>query len=315
MIRKIFSNKQGVVRNYLIEPLTGIISILLYAVNVIVGISILTLVSILKIFPFTWNYYQVIVKHLQYYWVKGNIFIQRTMIPQTKWKVHFKSDVAHPLQTDDWYLLISNHQNWIDILVLQRVFNGRIPPIKFFLKSQLAWILPLVTWGCWLLDFPFIRRYSLKQLIRNPNTRRRNLTMTKKMCQRYQLFPTTIANFVEGRRFTSTIQESQNSPYRYLLKPQAAGIAICIKNLHPQLYKLLDVTIVYTSSRKTVNFWNFLCGRLGKIDIDVKVSLVDPALIGDYENDKIFRMDMQKWLNHTWLQKDQLIGKNKVFTK
>ena len=33
-----------------------------------------------------------------------------------------------------WYLVSSNHQTWVDILVLQKVFVGKIPFLKFFLK-------------------------------------------------------------------------------------------------------------------------------------------------------------------------------------
>ena len=31
------------------------------------------------------------------------------------------------LKLKDWYLVIANHQSWVDILVLQRVFNRKIP--------------------------------------------------------------------------------------------------------------------------------------------------------------------------------------------
>ncbi|WP_321160241.1 hypothetical protein [Marinomonas rhodophyticola] len=33
---------------------------------------------------------------------------------------------------NDWYMVTANHQSWVDILVLQRLFNRRIPFIKFF---------------------------------------------------------------------------------------------------------------------------------------------------------------------------------------
>ncbi|BEP46288.1 1-acyl-sn-glycerol-3-phosphate acyltransferase [Variovorax sp. V15] len=39
-----------------------------------------------------------------------------------------------------WYLVSSNHQSWVDILVLQRSFHGRIPFLKFFLKRELIWV-------------------------------------------------------------------------------------------------------------------------------------------------------------------------------
>ena len=39
------------------------------------------------------------------------------------------------LSTKEWYLVVSNHQSWVDILALQRVFNREIPFLKFFLKK------------------------------------------------------------------------------------------------------------------------------------------------------------------------------------
>ena len=50
-----------------------------------------------------------------------------------------------------WYLVISNHRTWADILVLQKVFNHRIPFLKFFLKQQLIW-LPVAGQVRWAMD-------------------------------------------------------------------------------------------------------------------------------------------------------------------
>ena len=38
------------------------------------------------------------------------------------------------------YLVLANHQSWVDIPVLQAIFNRRIPLLRFFLKSQLFWV-------------------------------------------------------------------------------------------------------------------------------------------------------------------------------
>ena len=58
-----------------------------------------------------------------------------------------------------WYMVNCNHQSWVDIFVLQHVFNGRIPLLKFFLKQQLIWV-PVMGLAWWALDFPFMRRHS-----------------------------------------------------------------------------------------------------------------------------------------------------------
>ncbi len=63
------------------------------------------------------------------------------------------------LKKDGWYLLISNHLSWTDIVVLCCVFKDRIPMPKFFLKQQLLYV-PFIGMACWALDMPFMRRYS-----------------------------------------------------------------------------------------------------------------------------------------------------------
>jgi 1-acyl-sn-glycerol-3-phosphate acyltransferase len=41
--------------------------------------------------------------------------------------------------------------------VLQRIFHGRIPFLKFFLKQELIWV-PVIGLAWWALDFPFMKR-------------------------------------------------------------------------------------------------------------------------------------------------------------
>ena len=57
------------------------------------------------------------------------------------------------------YLVTSNHQSWVDILVLQYQFNRRIPLLKFFLKQELIWV-PVIGLCWWALEFPFMKRFS-----------------------------------------------------------------------------------------------------------------------------------------------------------
>ena len=52
------------------------------------------------------------------------------------------------------YLVIANHQSWVDILVLQKVFLHKAPFLRFFLKKELFW-LPFLGLAFWALDFPF----------------------------------------------------------------------------------------------------------------------------------------------------------------
>ena len=73
--------------------------------------------------------------------------------------VRFDTRGLDELTCSRWYLLLSNHQSWTDIVVLQTVFRDLIPPLKFFTKMELIW-LPFLGQAMWALDFPFMRRFS-----------------------------------------------------------------------------------------------------------------------------------------------------------
>ena len=83
-------------------------------------------------------------------------------------------DGLENLKPDEWYMMIANHQSWVDILVLLRVFNRRIPYLKFFLKKSLIWV-PLLGLAWWALEFPFMRRYSKAEIDRNPSLRGKDI--------------------------------------------------------------------------------------------------------------------------------------------
>jgi 1-acyl-sn-glycerol-3-phosphate acyltransferase len=120
------------------------------------------------------------------------------------------------LHARGWYLVSSNHQSWVDILVLQRIFHGRIPFLKFFLKQELIWV-PVIGLAWWALDFPFMKRGK------GQGAQQNDLRTTREACEKFKLIPTTVINFVEGTRFTAAKHAAQQSPYRHLLKPKIGG--------------------------------------------------------------------------------------------
>jgi 1-acyl-sn-glycerol-3-phosphate acyltransferase len=77
-----------------------------------------------------------------------------------------------------WYMVNCNHQSWVDIFVLQHLFNRRIPLLKFFLKQQLIWV-PVMGLAWWALDFPFMRRHSDQYLRKHPEMRLKDLETTR----------------------------------------------------------------------------------------------------------------------------------------
>jgi 1-acyl-sn-glycerol-3-phosphate acyltransferase len=199
-----------------------------------------------------------------------------------------------------WYLVSSNHASWVDILVLQKVFNRRIPMLKFFLKQELIWV-PVIGLAWWALDFPFLKRG------RGGASGQVDLESTRRACERFKLIPTSVISFVEGTRFTRAKHDAQRSPYIHLLKPKVGGLSIALVTMGSQFNALLDVTIVYPGGTPT--FWDLLCGRVHDVVVRVQSRPVPPELIdADAQREPRFRVQVQEWINEIWQEKDRLIG-------
>ena len=211
------------------------------------------------------------------------------------------------LSTNEWYLVVSNHQSWVDILVLQNVFNRRIPFLKFFLKQQLIWV-PFLGLAWWALDFPFMRRHSPAYLEKHPEKRGEDLDVTRRACEKFRLIPTSVMNFVEGTRFTAQKHAAFKSPYRHLLPPRPGGTSFVLSAMGGMLHSLLDVTIAYTG--RTPSFWDLCCGRLGTVTVDIRKRPIDAWMAaGDYGSDAAFRTRFKDWLTGLWTEKDQLLDR------
>lgn len=210
-------------------------------------------------------------------------------------------DVPADLGLDGWYLVICNHQSWVDIPVLQSVFNRRIPFLRFFLKSQLIWV-PVLGLAWWALDFPFMKRYSRETLDKYPHLRGKDIEATRKACAKYREVPVSVMNFVEGTRFTPAKHAHQDSPHARLLLPRAGGIAFVLEAMGELLDALVDVTIAYPQGRPSM--FDLFTGRVREVRVAVR-SLAVPAdlLGGDYSNDAAFRERFQAWLNAIWSEK------------
>ena len=209
-----------------------------------------------------------------------------------------------PVAPKEWYMLIANHQSWVDILILQRLFNRRIPFIKFFLKQALIWV-PFIGLAWWALDFPFMRRYSAGYLKKYPQQKGKDIEITRKACEKYRYLPVTIMNFLEGTRFTTEKYQQQQSPYRHLLSPKAGGLAFALSSMNGQLHQLVDVTIVYPDGCPSM--LQYLAGRVKKVQVHVRTLLISDTLLGDYQQDRVFREQFQAWVNQLWQEKDQRI--------
>ncbi len=206
------------------------------------------------------------------------------------------------LRRDRWYLICCNHQSAVDIPVLQRVLQKHVPFMRFFIKQQLLWV-PLLGLAWWLLDYPFVKRYSREYLERHPGMRGKDLETTRRICMRFRDTPTSILNFVEGTRFTQSKRASQKSPYVHLLRPKAGGMALAIASMGEMFSSVLDVTIAYPEG--VTGLWGLFSGRLRRVTVHVeKREIPREFLGGDYAGDPVYRERFQEWIQGIWREKD-----------
>ncbi|MFN8478577.1 MAG: hypothetical protein U0074_12260 [Kouleothrix sp.] len=95
-----------------------------------------------------------------------------------------------------------NHVSMVDILVLQRVFNRRIPFIRFFIKRELIWV-PLLGLAWWALDFRLCSAIRPRSWRAIPScagaTWRRRARRARALAPK----PSTLLNFAEGTQVTA----------------------------------------------------------------------------------------------------------------
>ena len=212
-----------------------------------------------------------------------------------------------PHDTRGRYLLIANHRAWADIPVLLHCLDGRLPFPRFFIKYELL-RLPIVGFACWAMDFPFMHRYRKRDLARRPDLKGRDLETTRKACAKYRHQPVTVVNFAEGTRFTPAKHANTRSPYRYLLRPKAAGSGFMMQELADVLSGVLDVTIVYADCRQPT-MWDYACGRVRRVVVRVDpLPLPTELLQARYEDESAVRRGLQRWMNEIWRRKDSAIA-------
>ncbi len=222
----------------------------------------------------------------------------------------FVVDIDASLRPDGHYLVLANHQTWVDIPVLQAALNRRVPLLRFFLKSQLFWV-PLLGLAWWALDFPFMKRYSRQQLEQRPELAGRDIAATRRACAKFMHIPVAVMNFVEGTRFTSAKHAQQSSPFAHLLKPKAGGVAFVLDAMGGALHSILDITIVYPDGRPSM--LDLFANRVREVRVNIRERPIPADLLGgDYQNDPAFRERMQAWLNELWSEKDRLIAQQRA---
>jgi 1-acyl-sn-glycerol-3-phosphate acyltransferase len=233
-------------------------------------------------------------------WVSCNAAIYG-FVNSTRWEVRG----LEGLKTDEWYLVIANHQTWVDIVALQTVLNRRIPFLKFFIKQELIWF-PVLGMAWWGLDMPFMKRYSKSYLAKHPHKKGKDLEATRRACEKFRYTPTSVINFIEGTRFTPEKKIKRASRFENLLPPRAGGLALALDTMGSMFNAILDITIVYPGS--TPQYWAMCYGEFDEVIIEIKKRPVEQWIVeGDYINDRDFRREFHQWLTQIWQEKDERI--------
>lgn len=221
-------------------------------------------------------------------------------------RTRFRISGGQGLQVDGHYLVLSNHQSWVDIIVLQKVLNRRMPFLRFFLKRELIWV-PFLGLAWWALDFPFMNRYSRKQLARRPELAGKDVEATRRACEKFRGMPVSIMNFVEGTRFTPDKRRRQSSPYVHLLKPKAGGVAFVMDAMGSALHSVVDATIAYPGGIPTM--MDLISGRIPEVTVELLERPIPPELLqANYQGDSASRVLFQRWLNTLWAEKDRVLA-------
>ncbi len=285
--------------NFLPAFIITLLSFSLYTINTLfwlIPILIFSLFKALIPLRFSQKIFSYLLDLMASNWVALNTVNQKLFT-----QMDIKVSGLEQLNMKDWYMVVSNHQTWVDIVVLQRALHGKIPFLKFFLKKELIYV-PFLGLAWWALDFPFMKRHSQAFLKKNPHLKGQDLATTRKACAKFKHKPVSVMNFVEGTRFTPEKHKKQQSPFQSLLKPKAGGIAFVLDAMNEHLTTIVDVTIYYPDGIPT--FADFLAGRIKNVQVDIQTIEIAKELNGDYFNDRNYKIFFQKWLTQLWHDKD-----------
>ena len=234
-------------------------------------------------------------------WLGINSWLIDNVLPEIDWQITLPTD----LSLQGKYLLMCNHQSWVDTTVMQYVGLPRMPLTRFFTKWELIFI-PFLGLAFKILGFPMMKRHSKEAIAKNPALKQQDLDEARRSCANLQSQPYTLLNYLEGTRFTPEKHAAQKSSYTHLLMPKTGGLALALQILGKEIDSLMDMTIVYPDGAPSyTDFWT---GRVRRIGVDIRqIELPDWILAGNYEEDAEFRTHFQAWVTELWQAKDQRI--------
>ena len=215
-----------------------------------------------------------------------------------KWEFN----IAEHLNTQTWYIAMSNHQSWADIFILLAAGHKKMPLLKFFMKKELQWI-PIIYLVHKTIDMPFLNRHSQKQIQANPELKKLDYENAEIAAKRFSRNPSTAFSFAEGTRFTDEKHLAQASPYKNFLIPKIGALAIALKGM-PQVNELIDFTVIYSSEKRSA--WDFLCGEMSQAKVYAKAYEIPSTLKGkNFDQEEEYRQEFKNFINKIWKEKQE----------
>ena len=284
--------------------LQGVFVLLAVSVNTIISTVFVFLLAVVKLFTPKGPARNVVTHWLSSvgeYWISFNKMMS-SLLYGMKWNIQLPDG----LNPEGRYLVFSNHQSWVDILVLQHCLNRRAPFMRFLLKQELIWV-PFLGFCWWALDMAFLRRYSRAQLQNNPELRGKDLENAARACEKLKHIPVSMMSFPEGTRFTEAKHKQQSSPYKHLLRPRYGGLGQVLYSFDDALDHLIDVTIIYPDGAP--GLWQFVSGQVRKISVNIRLLPIGDEVRGkDFRTDAEAKAALKTWLNDLWTEKEQYIA-------
>lgn len=274
----------------------AILRLFFLAVATFLGGLLISLVSPLKLFSPTQKLSYQLAAGIAGFWADFMRWLLTTI--QTDYVI--TGDRLDPRGT---YLILANHQSWIDIMMVMVVLGKGTTLPRFFMKWELVY-MPVINICAWVLDFPIMRRYTQEDIKDRPELKNRDFDYAHEVLSRNPERQCVVVNYAEGTRFTPEKHRKNRSPYKHLLKPKVGGPQLALDCLRGRLDGIIDITLAYPGAK--VSVWRLMAGRVPKVMIHVeRIELPDgldkpPETLAEL---KAFR----GWMNSIWAKKDARI--------
>ena len=224
----------------------SILRLFFLAVATFLGGLLITFVSPLKLFSPTEKLSYQLAAGIAGVWAD----FMRWLLTTVKTEYVITGDKLDPKGT---YLILANHQSWIDIMMVMVVLGKGTTLPRFFMKWELVY-MPVINICAWALDFPIMRRYTQEDIKNRPELKNRDFDYAHEVLSKNPDQACVVVNYAEGTRFT------QKSTKRI-----ARHISICLNQKSADHSSRLTVYAIGSTESSTSRWHtqepNWVCGN------------------------------------------------------